>query len=291
MMIGGWLILALVVMLLAVALLRRRSGRIGPDAPEPRHATTLVLAGGVALPLVLLTALFWLMLQVLPDTSAAGKRTGLTIDVTGHQWWWEVRYASTNAVTANELHIPVGTPVRVRLRTADVIHSFWVPRLNRKVDTIPGKDNELVLEARKAGVYRGQCAEFCGLQHANMAFFVFADPPARFRAWLRGMAAPAAEPSTGAPRRGLELFLGHGCGGCHTIRGTDADGELGPDLTHLATRTTLAAGTIPNNTGFLGGWVLDPQHVKPGNKMPGFALGGSQLEDLLAYLESLGAGR
>jgi cytochrome c oxidase subunit 2 len=291
MMVGGWLVLALVVMLLAVALLRRRTGRTGPDAPEPRHGTALVLTGGVALPLVVLTGLFWLMLQVLPDTSAAGKRTALTVDVTGHQWWWEVRYPGTGAVTANEIHIPAGRAVRVRVRTADVIHSLWVPRLNRKLDMIPGKDNELVLEADRPGVYRGQCAEFCGLQHANMAFFVVADPPARFRAWLDGMAAPATAPAGASERRGLRVFLGEGCGGCHTIRGTDADGRLGPDLTHLAARSTLAAGTIPNSTGDLAGWILDPQHAKPGNKMPGFDLRGSELQDLVAYLRSLTAAR
>ena len=291
MMVAGWVVFALVVMLLAVALLRRRGGGVGPDAPEPRLATPLVLAGGIGLPLVLLSLLFWLMLEVLPETSAAGERAGLTVEVVGHQWWWEIRYPGSGAVTANELHVPAGTAVRVEVRTADVIHSFWVPRLNRKIDLVPGKENAVVLDARSPGVYRGQCAEFCGLQHANMALLVVADPPARFRAWLAANAAPAPAPSTAAERGGLDAFLDEGCGGCHTIRGTAADGTLGPDLTHVADRTTLAAVTIPNDRGYLAGWILDPQHFKPGNRMPGLPLSGSQLQDVLAYLRSTKAAR
>jgi cytochrome c oxidase subunit 2 len=207
--------------------------------------------------------------------------------VIGHQWFWEVRYPGTNAVTANEIHIPVGVPVDVIATTDDVIHSFWVPELNRKIDMIPGRENRILLEADRAGRYRGQCAEFCGLQHANMSLYVFADPPARFRAWLANMAKPARAPTTQQQRAGLAVFLSQACSGCHQIRGTEAKGQVGPDLTHLRTRTTIAALTLRNDRGNLGSWILDPQHAKPGNKMPGFNVPGSQLDQLLAYLESL----
>src|SRR5581483_7630457 len=163
----------------------------------------------------------------------------------------------------------------------------WVPELNRKIDTIPGRDNAEFLRADRPGVYRGQCAEFCGLQHAHMAFLVYADPPARFRAWLANMAKPRPAPATAETRKGEQVFLSYGCGGCHTIRGTSADGSLGPDLTHLATRSTIASVTLPNTKGYLGGWILDPQHAKPGNKMPGFNLSGPQVQALLDYLPEL----
>jgi cytochrome c oxidase subunit 2 len=163
-----------------------------------------------------------------------------------------------------------------------VIHSFWVPELNRKIDLIPGRTNAILLRADRPGVYRGQCAEFCGLQHANMAFQVFADPPGRFRRWLAAQARPAT-----AHGNGERAFLGVGCAACHTIRGTPADGDVGPDLTHVASRTTLAAVTIPNNRGTLAAWIADPQHVKPGNKMPALDLKGPELQALRAYLETL----
>jgi cytochrome c oxidase subunit 2 len=152
---------------------------------------------------------------------------------------------------------------------------------------IPGKTNPILLRADKPGVYRGQCAEFCGLQHANMAFYVVAQTPSRFRAWLARQARPAAPPPSSRLRRGLRVFLGVGCSGCHTIRGTGANGKVGPDLTHFGSRLSIGAGTLPNRPGYLGGWILDPQHVKPGNKMPGLNLSGDQLQPLLAYLESL----
>jgi cytochrome c oxidase subunit 2 len=172
-------------------------------------------------------------------------------------------------------------------RTADVIHSFWVPELNRKIDMIPGHPNRILLYADQAGTYRGQCAEFCGLQHAHMALEVVAEPAARFRAWLRAQSAPAATPRSPAQRAGERVFLTNQCASCHTIRGTPARGQVGPDLTHLASRTTLAALTIPNRPGYLAGWVLDPQHVKPGAEMPGLNLSGPDFQALLAYLESL----
>jgi cytochrome c oxidase subunit 2 len=207
--------------------------------------------------------------------------------VIGHQWWWEVRYPGTQAVTANEIHIPVGTRVNLVATTDDVIHSFWVPQLNRKIDMIPGRRNRILLYADKPGRFRGQCAEFCGADHARMGLYVFADQPARFRAWLSNMGKPRRAPATPDQQAGERTFLSDQCASCHTIRGTSARGRIGPDLTHLATRTTLAALTIPNRKGDLGAWIMDPQHVKPGNRMPALGLGGREVQDLVAYLGGL----
>ncbi|HYY75161.1 MAG TPA: cytochrome c oxidase subunit II [Gaiellaceae bacterium] len=274
------------LVLLAVA---RRSGRPlrGPEARDPLWARVLVLVGGVAFPAVVLVGLFALTVDTLPAVSAPAEEGELTVEVEGMQWFWDVRYPEEGIVTANEIHIPVGTPVEVRVTTGDVIHSFWVPQLNRKIDLVPGKVNSIVLEADRPGVYRGQCAEFCGVQHANMAFFVIAEPRDEFEAWAGRMARPPGEPADEDAERGRDVFLEYGCGGCHTIEGTEADGELGPDLTHLGDRRTIAAGTIPNTRGWLAGWVLDPQHVKPGNRMPGIDIPGEEFQALLDYLESL----
>jgi cytochrome c oxidase subunit 2 len=264
---------------------RRKAGFPGGD----RGATVGIVVLAIAVPIVALSLLFvYADVFVIESTAAPGKgSTARTIEVTGNQWFWAVEYPGTKAVTANEIHIPVRTRIDVLGRTHDVIHSFWVPRLNRKIDLIPGRTNRVLLYADEPGRYRGQCSEFCGIQHAHMALYVFADPPARFRAWLSNMARPARRPSTPAERRGERVFLSQPCASCHTIRGTPADGKVGPDLTHLRTRETLAALTIPNQNADLAEWIRDPQHVKPGNKMPGLNLSGSQLQDLLAYLESL----
>jgi cytochrome c oxidase subunit 2 len=274
MFVGAAIVFAVVTALVLVAALRRRGERASESA-----ARRLVLWGGAIVPLVVLLALFAFVLHTLPSTSAAQAKNGkLTIRVIGHQWFWEVRYPDAGAATANEIHIPVGVPVRVEARTADVIHSFWVPALNRKIDMIPGKDNELLLQADRAGTYRGQCAEFCGVEHGLMAFSVVAEPQARFDAWL-------AEQQRGAG--GNDVFMSAGCGGCHAIRGTDATATFGPDLTHVASRTTLAAGTLENTPDNLRRWIRDPQHVKPGNKMPTLGLGNARLEELASYLETL----
>jgi cytochrome c oxidase subunit 2 len=211
----------------------------------------------------------------------------MTVRITGHQWFWEVSYPGTGAVTANEIHIPARTRVQVVARTADVIHSFWVPQLNRKIDMVPGRTNRVLLYADRPGVYRGQCAEFCGLQHAHMAMKVFAQSPTRFHAWLANMEQPAAPPETAEQRRGRQLFLSNACAGCHTIRGTPAAGEIGPDLTHVASRTTLAAATIPNNAHALERWISDPQRVKPGNKMPALDLTQADFKAIRNYLHHL----
>ena len=244
--------------------------------------------GGIAIPIVVLAGLFALTLRTLPRTSpASASATGLTIEVVGRQWFWDVAYPGTGVRTANEIHIPVGIPVNVEVSSGDVVHSFWVPELNRKIDMIPGQTNRVTLEADQAGTYRGQCAEFCGLQHAHMAFYVVAEPKAKFDAWLARESQPAALPSTPELERGQQVLLGSACVYCHTISGTTASGKIGPDLTHLASRRSLAAALLPNSRGYLAAWILDPQHLKPGNKMPGTDLSGTELQALLAYLESL----
>ena len=286
--VAGVVFVGAVLMLVAAWVLRGREGipRLGDSA---RLTTGAVVLFGMAVPIIVLVALFVVAnLVVLKDTEAPrAATTSMTIEVVGHQWFWEVRYPGTTAVTANEIHIPARTRVNVVAKSDDVIHSFWVPRLNRKIDTVPGHPNRLLLYADRPGVYRGQCAEFCGLQHAHMGTYVFADSPDRFRRWLRNMAAPRSPPATPTERRGERTFLGNQCASCHTIRGTAADGRVGPDLTHVATRRTLAALAIPNNGRFLERWIAQPQHVKPGNKMPTLGLTSAERRDVVAYLESL----
>ncbi len=284
----AWFGLGLIGFLLALGWVRRRRPAL-PGHSGERTATALVVGLGVAAPIVSLAALFvWSDVFVLRATSAPKpSSTGLTVEVTGHQWWWEVRYPGTSAVTANEIHIPVGVRVNVVGRSADVIHSFWVPELNRKIDLIPGRTNRIVLQADRSGRYRGQCYEFCGLQHAHMGFFVVADRPARFRAWLANMAREAPAPRSALERRGKQVFLADACSGCHQIRGTPAHARVGPDLTHLATRRTIAGAELPNDMATLTRWVHDPQHAKPGARMPALGLPAADLHAVVSYLESL----
>ncbi|MGH3264196.1 MAG: cytochrome c oxidase subunit II [Trebonia sp.] len=256
---------------------------------EARRSMVLLLVLGVAAPIVSLSALFvWSDVVVLRATSAPSpSSTALTIDVIGHQWWWEVHYPGTPVVTANEIHIPTNTRVNVVATTADVIHSFWVPELNRKIDMIPGMRNRVLLDASNPGAYRGQCSQFCGLQHAHMGLYVVAQPPARFRAWLAHQGRPAVTPTTALAQKGKQLFMNSQCASCHTIAGTPAQGEIGPDLTHLATRFSLAGAEIPNNPHWLAAWIRNPQSIKPGDRMPDLGLQRPQITALVAYLDSL----
>jgi cytochrome c oxidase subunit 2 len=287
-MTGAWIGFGVVCALLFLGWLRRNRSEL-PFGGDDKAGTALVVGLGIAVPVVVLSLLFyWSNIVVLRSTAAPTPgSTEMTIRVVGHQWWWEVRYDGSKAVTANEIHIPVGVPVEVVGTTDDVIHSFWIPALNRKIDLIPGRSNRLLLEAERPGTYQGECAEFCGLQHAHMVATVVAEPSAAFRSWLENMAKPARAPATAQTKRGREVFLSQPCAACHQLRGTAASGDVGPDLTHLETRKTLAAGTIPNDPAHLAGWIVDPQHFKPGNKMPALQLGGSDFAALLAYLESL----
>jgi cytochrome c oxidase subunit 2 len=292
-MLGGAVIgLALIAGLLLLAWIRRSQRGLGRDTegqkPGERASTIVVLGLGVALPIVLLSTLFLIAdVFVIRTTQApAAEKTKLTVDVVGHQWWWEVRYPGTKAVTANELHIPVRTPVLVRTTTADVIHSFWVPSLNRKIDTIPGQVNAVELDADRVGTYRGECSEFCGLQHAHMSFEVVVEPESQFRAWLAREAKPTGPATSALEQRGRQIFLTGPCASCHALRGTSASGFVGPDLTHLASRATLGALRLENTPRGLASWITDSQHWKPGNQMPDFRLAPAQLRALVAYLES-----
>ena len=255
--------------------------------PGPYRSVIAGVAVSTLLLLVLLVASVW--------TDRALARMSLVdavhVEVTGHQWWWEARYngavQSDSFTTANELHVPVGRPVVVTLKSDDVIHSLWVPSLGGKKDLIPGRTALLQFRADRPGVYRGQCAEFCGFQHAFMAFEVIADPPDEFEAWVQRQRAEAAEPTDPQQKRGQTVFLGSTCVMCHAIQGTSANALKAPDLTHVGSRTTLAAGTLPNTTEDMQRWIRDPQKIKPGSNMPASTLAEDDLRALAAYLGSL----
>jgi cytochrome c oxidase subunit II len=277
------------VALLAVAWWRRDKPGLPFVGEREDLSQGMVLLFGIAVPLVALVALFGISdVYLVGQTGPPNPRTTrLTINVIGHQWWWEVRYAGGRAITANEIHIPVNTRVNVVATSADVIHSFWVPALNRKIDMIPGQRNRVLLYASKPGEYRGQCSQFCGLQHANMSLEVFAQRPAAFRAWLANQDRPAADPTTPQAQAGRKLFMSAQCASCHTIAGTPAQATVGPNLTHVGSRTSLAADEIPNTRAWMSAWIHNPQRIKPGSRMPDLGLHTSQVADLVAYLESL----
>ncbi len=249
------------------------------------------VAGGVGATLVILLSVFIYSLVVSRSIHALVTDDAVTIEVIGHQWWWEVIYHGAEQerlfTTANEIRLPVGEPVRLLLRSADVVHSLWIPSLAGKIDLIPGRTNTLWLRADEPGIYRGQCAQFCGLQHTHMALMVVAHSPEDFARWTIGQQRPAREPVAPIEIEGQRVFLERGCAICHTIRGTEARASVAPDLTHIADRLTLAAGTLPNNPGHLGGWVANPQVLKPGNRMPRVELEAEELQALIAYLSSL----
>ena len=274
----------LVLLALFAALLRR------PKVGEGEGGVTKTVSIATGLTVVTLFAL--LLASIFATRGIADQpRRGIDVVLTGRQWWWQVEYTdpqpARRMTSANELTIPVGVPVNIRLRSSDVIHSFWVPNLNGKMDLIPGHENDIVLEATRTGVYRGQCAEFCGQQHAKMALWVNVLSRADYAKWWAAQHEPSKIPSTALQRKGQEIFMSSPCPLCHNIQGTDASGKTAPDLTHFASRRSIAAGTLPNRRGYLAGWILDPQHVKPGNQMPPMLLEKGELEPLLAYLESL----
>jgi cytochrome c oxidase subunit 2 len=243
--------------------------------------------GGAVIPAVILVVVMIVTVGVQGVVSAMPAKPAVTIEVTGYQWWWEVRYPDQGFTTANEIHIPAGQPVALKLTSADVIHSVWIPQLQVKTDTIPGTTNNLWIQADQPGVYRGECAEYCGLQHAHMAFVVVADPPEQFATWIANQQRPAADPTDPVLEQGKQVFMGSACVYCHTIRGIGASGQLGPDLTHMASRQTIGAGSLENNRGNLAGWIVNSQTIKPGNRMPPMYLDSTSLQALLTYLESL----
>lgn len=250
-----------------------------------------VIYGGVAFPSVTLSLLLPYGLLVMRDTDVRSP-DALPIEVVGEQYWWRVRYPEDRGrpafTTANEIHVPVGRPVTISVTSADVVHAFWIPNLGGKIDMIPGRLNALSFTADRPGIYRGVCTEFCGEQHALMAFDVVVHEPEDFDVWRAAQERPGAEPASDVLRRGKELFQTGGCGNCHAVRGTGFDGQLGPDLTHVGSRRTIGAGVFPNNVGTLAGWISDTQHLKGGARMPSYgSLPGEDLRALAGYLESL----
>jgi cytochrome c oxidase subunit 2 len=276
---------ALVVAALLFAMIRRRR-----DVSERR--TGIVVTAATVLTILLLFVLTGASYST--GRSLSGFPHGVDpvrIRVTGHQWWWELRYEAEQpvdlVVTANEMHVPVGRPVELSLVSVDVIHSFWVPNLQGKRDLIPGHTTTMVLQADRPGVYRGRCAEFCGAQHALMAMDVVAEPPDAYDAWLAAQRRPAATPETDEQRRGRDVFLGSRCPMCHRVVGTTAAALVAPDLTHVASRRTIAAGTLPNTRGHRAGWIADPQGLKPGVRMPSTPMDPADFQALLAYMDLL----
>jgi len=288
----------LVIAALAWAALRRRTPAEADPTPRPAAEVagpalrTTIVGATVATVLILFVFLVVDLATGRPLTAAPrGGRGALEIEVTGHQWWWQVEYPSSRpdlrVVTANEIHVPTGRPVVVTLTSTDVIHSFWPPSLVGKRDMIPGEKTSVWFQADTPGVYRGQCAEFCGYQHAKMAFQIVAEPAEQFERWMARQRDSARTPTDSLALRGQEVFLATSCVMCHTVRGTPAGSRIGPDLTHLASRRTIAAGSLPNTRGALAGWIVDPQSIKPGTRMPSNQIEPDDLQALLAYLESL----
>lgn len=253
-----------------------------------------IVIGGFLIPIFILAAVYVVSLDSMAAFPLEGPKPTEAADirVTGHQWWWQIDYIKgqldRQVMTANEIHIPVGKPVDIDLTSADVIHSFFIPTLHGKVDLIPGQTNRIRIEASEPGTYRGQCAEYCGAQHAHMILVVVADPPAQYAAWLAGQAHDARQPATDQARKGEQVFMGKACILCHTIRGTLALGRVGPDLTHLASRHGLAANMLPNNVANLEAWVTHAQSLKPECAMPNVTeFTGTQARDLVGYLQQL----
>ena len=287
--VGAALIFTGVMALLVWSLKQRAAGQKNRIVSK----RLWLLGGGVVFPAVVLLALLVWSTARTPGWLAQPPPGALIVGITAHMWWWEVRYrdpvSGADVALANELYLPTGRPVWLGLSSRDVIHSFWVPALAGKMDMVPGRTNHLLVQADQSGVYRGQCAEFCGEQHARMALHVVAEPPVQFDAWLAAQARPvaASSPDTLA-ERGRQIFLAQRCNACHTVRGVAEEGRLGPDLTHIGSRLYLGAGTLANQPGQLAHWIKDTQGIKPGARMPSSSdMDATSLQALSAWLESL----
>ncbi len=289
-----------VVLVLALWTLVRRQPKVDAESVKLHHAASagtekrlvrVITGASIATVLILFVLLFSSVFtgKAIADLGQPGR--GMVIELTGNQWWWQAQYDNPDAsrilVTANEIHIPVGRPVMIMGRSQDVIHSFWVPGLHGKRDLIPSRVTTEWIQADKPGAYRGQCAEFCGLQHAHMVLWVIAEPEAKFDEWLQKQLQPAVAPADPVRQHGQQVFLNSECIFCHSIRGTTAAGQMAPDLTHFGSRRGIAANTLVNTTGNLTGWIVDPQSVKPGNHMATIAVNPDDLQPLAEYLESL----
>ncbi len=271
--------------LLIIALVRFRD-RPGAGEPNQVHGNIRLETAWTLAPAVILAGVFVATISTM--TTLAQQQPGaLPVKVIGHQWWWEIQYPTLGITTASDLHVPVGQPIEVELVSADVIHSFWVPELSGKTDVIPGHTNSNRFTADRPGTYRGMCAEYCGIQHANMGFFVIAEPRDQFEEWVRRMQSPAQVPTAGQAARGAQAVLTGICVGCHTIEGTQARGKLGPDLTHFGSRRSIAALTLEHTPENLATWLSDPQAVKPGNLMRIPTLSQETIQDMVVFLESL----
>jgi cytochrome c oxidase subunit 2 len=282
----------LVILVLLSALRRRKGPQPSPlDRDERRERWSAIVVGAaVGVSVLIIGGLTFLSYSATRGMSVGGA-DALVVQVRGYQWWWQVTYPNGSParsfVTANEIHIPSGRPVRIALSSGDVIHSFWVPNLVGKQDLIPGRANELTLTADRPGIYRGQCAQFCGLQHAHMAILVVAESPADFEAWQERQIRKAAAPETEEQERGRQFLTGRACAACHTVRGTSAAGTLGPDLTHVGSRLYIAAGLLPVTRGSLAAWIADPQNIKPGSNMPDVPMTAGELKSVSAFLAVL----
>ena len=285
------IVFLLVVAVLLRTLLRSDTNEHGTEIDSVRERRMASLVAGAMVATLVVVIGLTVASFVATRRITASAPDALVIQVRGWQWWWEVTYPDARPdqqfSTANEIHVPVGRPVRIELAAADVIHSFWVPNLAGKQDMIPGRDNTLAFTADKPGVYRGQCAEFCGLQHAHMAILVIADEPEAFDAWRAAQLSDARPPSSSELEAGRKVFLARQCSACHAVRGTAAAASNGPDLTHVGGRRTIAAGLFETTRGSLAAWIADPQTLKPGNNMPMVDLNADELRAVSAYLESL----
>jgi len=297
-----WLLTSIFVIVMALTIwtLFRRHRGIEQEPLEGTHRPseeterklTRIVTGATILTVLILFVLLGASVFTGKSVADLGKaKNGMVVELTGNQWWWQVQYDNPDAsrvlVTANEIHIPVGRPVMIMGRSNDVIHSFWVPNLHGKRDLIPSRVTTEWIEADHPGEFRGQCAEFCGLQHAHMILWVIAEPEAKFDAWMNAQLKPSVPPSDPVKQHGQQVFLNNECEFCHSIRGTTAAGQVAPDLTHFASRRGIAANTLPNSMGNLAGWIVDPQSIKPGNHMATIALKPDDLQPLIEYLESL----
>ena len=284
----------LIALLFAVARAPRVSRDASPDLgslERPERRVGRVVSGASIASVVLLFGL--LLADIMTDRalSRLPVADAVHLEMTGHQWWWEARYADdtpgSGFAVANELHVPVGRPVVISLKADDVIHTFWVPNLHGKKDMIPGRESTIEFRADRAGTYRGQCAEFCGLEHALMAFTVVAEPPAEYDAWVARQRTPAPQPVDALQAQGERLFTTGNCAGCHTVRGTSANGVIGPDLTHVMSRPMLAAETFENTPANLESWIKAPGSMKPGTTMPASQLSAQDLNALIAWIRTL----
>lgn len=296
--LGWWLSLFMLAVIVVMTLLvvwaaMRRKGNLSEHLPiDAGGGKQWILIGGLLFSGTVLTVLFLITLWTLNPLGSKAEAVDLEIEVTAHRWWWEVNYPGNRQnkafETANEIHIPTDAKVGIRLLSADVIHSFWVPRLHGKLDMIPGKENYLTFEADEPGTYRGQCAEYCGMQHSHMRFRVVAHTPDDYQRWAAAQRQPARTPEKTQLIQGKQIFEEYACASCHSVRGTRARGSVGPDLTHFGSRAMLGAGVLPNKRANLQAWIVDAQAIKPGINMPTLKqFDGKQLNALAAYLESL----